>query len=47
MECPQNLHKIELFLTCDQFALVQEAATMTGCGADLERYIRGIVAERC
>ncbi len=47
MECPQDQHKIELFLTCEQFALVQEAAQITGCGNDLERYIKSIIMERC
>ncbi len=47
MECPQNMHKIEVFLTCDMFELVQEAAAITGCGADLERYVKSIIVERC
>jgi hypothetical protein len=38
MECPQDKHKIELFLTCEQFQPVQEAAQITGCGDDIERY---------
>ncbi len=47
MECPQNLHKIEIFLTCDTFERLQEAASYTGCGADLERYIKNLILERC
>ncbi len=47
MECPQNLHKIEIFLTCDLFERLQEAASYTGCGADLERYIKNLILEKC
>jgi len=47
MECPQDQHKIEVFLTCEQFERLQEAAAITGCGGDLERYIKSIIAERC
>jgi len=43
----QEQHKIEIFLTCEHFALVQEAAQITGCGDDLERYVKSIIAERC
>jgi hypothetical protein len=47
MECPQDRHKIEVFLTCDTFERVQEAAQITGCRDDLERYIKSIIMERC
>jgi hypothetical protein len=42
-----NKHKIEIFLTCEQFELVQEASHYVGCGDDLERYIISIIMERC
>jgi hypothetical protein len=47
MKYPENMHKIEICLTCEQFALVQEAAQITGCGDDLERYIKSIIMEKC
>ena len=47
MECPQNKHKVEIFLHCDTFELLQEAAQITGCGDDLEKYIKLLIAERC
>lgn len=47
MDCPQDKHKIELFLTCDMYERVCEAAQITGCRDDLERYIKLLIAERC
>ena len=47
MKCPSNKHEITIWLDCDFFARLQEAAQFVGCGNDLERYIIGIIAERC
>ncbi|MBS3148171.1 hypothetical protein J4219_04765 [Candidatus Woesearchaeota archaeon] len=47
MKCPSNKHEITLWLNCEQFALLQQAAQYVGCGNDLERYIIGILADNC
>lgn len=39
-------HKIEIYLTCEQFELVNEAAQFVGCN-DLEHYIISIIMDRC
>jgi len=47
MECPKDKHKIEVFLTCEEYERLCEAAQFTGCDNDIERYIKSIIAERC
>ena len=47
MKCPSNKHEIAIWLNCEQFALLQEAAQYVGCGNDLECYIIGILADNC
>ncbi|MBS3148322.1 hypothetical protein J4219_05535 [Candidatus Woesearchaeota archaeon] len=47
MKCPPHKHEITLWLNCDTFARVQEAAQYVGCGTDLEKYITGLILEHC
>jgi hypothetical protein len=47
MECPQDKHKIEIFLTCEMYERLCEAAQVVGCRNDLERYVKALLADVC
>jgi hypothetical protein len=45
MNNPHAKHKIEIYLTWEQYERLAEAAHYVGCGDDLERYIISILAD--
>jgi len=47
MNCPPNKHEITIWLDCEQFARLQDAAQFIGKGHDLENYIIGILVDNC
>jgi len=47
MPCNPDKHRIEVCLTCEEYERLCEAAQFVGCGTDLERYIKSLIAEHC